>query len=272
MKWTPLVPVMVLCVAGSLLPAAHAAKHMKDGAVYKDSAYIKADNSWFVGVGGGTSWIGLPNNTTVLNGSGATPPSNRDNFSIKSASADVAEVMIGYRWEDDKTYFPSYDLYLQYRHYLDTGIKGTVTQYTLPGYTNYNYNINYDADLFTLTGKADLVDVKGFRPYLSAGVGAIINHLNDYSETALIGVTPRTNPNYNGNTSTSLAATLGAGIDYILTENTWLTLGYEHVFQGSIKSGPGAGSWSGTALNIGKVKMDTVFLNISAKFPDAFRS
>src|SRR5437762_7415712 len=107
--------------------------------------------------------------------------------------------------------------------------------------------MSYSADLLTMSGKFDLVECKHVMPYLSAGIGAVINSVYDYTETPTAHVTPRVSPGYTTNNTTHLALTLGAGIDYILTENYWITLGYEHVFQGgSVKSGPGLTTWSGT--------------------------
>jgi hypothetical protein len=96
------------------------------------------------------------------------------------------------------------------------------------------------------------------------------SHLSDYTETAIPPVTARISPDYQGGTKTTLALTAGIGVDFILTKNTWLTLGYDHVFQGNTSTERGASTWSGTKLSLGKARADTVFLNLSAKIPDAF--
>ncbi len=228
-------------------------------------------DTWFVGVGVGGSWIHLPNSTSVSNGSDATPPYDQDYYSIKNFSAQNFQAVIGYRWYQARKYIPNYSVYLQYRHYVSATIRGDIEQYSLPEFENYSYLMRYEADLYTLTGKLDLFEFKKIMPYVSAGVGVITNHLNGYSEAPIPPVTERTNPNFGSSTSNALAATIGLGIDYQITKTILATLGYEHVFQGNIKTNYGADSWSGETLNFGKVKMDSVFFTLSANLPEILR-
>jgi opacity protein-like surface antigen len=230
-------------------------------------------NSWFVGAGIGRSWLNLSNNSTsVANGSFAPAPYNVDYFTVKTPSPQSqAQVDIGYRWHKDRKYIPYYALLLQYRHYLSTYVKGNVYQYSQPEFENYNYQMQYFADLLTLNGKINLFEYKSIMPYLALGVGFVCNHLNNYAETPLANVTPRTNPGYSGNTNTNFAMTLGLGVDVKLTKNVWATLGYEYLAQqNNISTGNGSNTWSGTKLVFGKeAKMNTIFLNISANIPES---
>jgi opacity protein-like surface antigen len=235
---------------------------------------LKNGNTWFVGIGSGLSQSHFSDSTTtVSNGSGATPPSQNDFLTIKKPNiAGIAQFTVGYRWQREKKFIPYYQIYFQYRHYLTTDVDGTVEQYSLPTFLNYNYSTSFDADLYTVNGKFDLVQFKNMMPYLAVGAGVIVTNLYRYSETAFPGVTQRTNPNYDDGRNQNLAVTLGAGIDITLTKNVWATVGYEHVFQGTAKTKQGSGSWSSTSLNLGHVHSDTVFLNFSAKFPDTFKN
>lgn len=244
--------------------------HAEQVSILSPKNYLN-DSTWFLGVGVGAASIGLANSTSVNNGSGAPPPADQDTFTINNPTATITQFLVGYRFHQAKQYFPYYQLFFRYQHFIDTNIEGTIDQYNLPGFTNYNYRMNYEADLFTLNGKFDVVEYKKFLPYIAIGLGGILNHVNSYKEYALANVTPRTSPAYNGDTSGKLAVSVGLGIDYILSDNIWLTLGYEHIFQGNLKSDDGNGSWSPTKLNFGSIKMDTVFLNLSANFPTAFR-
>src|SRR5438445_11455181 len=239
---------------------------------YKGDLPFATGNMWFVGAGGGVYWAKLPSSSTnVANGTPIEPPFNQDLYTINNPSANgVLQVSAGYRWKYDQLFLPYSSVYFQYRHYNDSTVNGSIYQYSLPDFLNYNYKFSYSADLFTVNGKLDLANIKNVMPYVSGGIGVIMNRLDNYIENPTANVTPRISPAFNSNTSSHFAATLGAGIDYALTRNVWLTLGYEHVFQTSLPNTQGSNTWTGTNLNLGKIRLDTVFLNISAKFPDTF--
>jgi len=230
------------------------------------SAY-PVGNTWYIGAGGGISWIHFPDNTTVSNGLPVSAPFNQDLFSIQTIKDSNVQMIAGYRWQNNTKFFPYSNVFFQYRSYINNDISGSVEQFSLPQFTNYDYQMKYSADLLTLNGKFDVLEYKKIMPYFSAGAGVIINSLYDYTEAPTANVTPRVSPGYTTNNSSHLALTLGAGLDYILTENNWITLGYEHVFQGSIKSGPGLSTWSATSLHFGNAKMDTVFVNFTMNLP-----
>lgn len=213
----------------------------------------------------------MANHTTVNNGSDFPPPSNVDYYSINNPRVvALAQAIVGYRWHTiGQEYFPYSSLYLQYRHNFNGSIQGYVQQYSLPEFQNYKYRMNYQSNLLTLNAKFDLIEWMHIMPYLAGGAGFIVNSTNNYNEAALANVTPRFSPHFNGKSNTNWALTLGAGFDFILTRCLWLTLGYEHVFQGGnyLSSGSGTDSWSGTHLNFGSPKMDTVFLNLTVNLP-----
>lgn len=240
--------------------------------LYKSDGALASENSWFIGIGGGLGWNDFDKSTTtVSNGSGATPPMNSDLFTInKPSSSNVGQLNIGYRWHQPKKFLPYYQVYLQYRHYNSTGVVGTVEQYSLPEFLNYAYRVDYEAELYTINGKFDLVQAERFMPYVMVGGGFLVTHLYDYTESAYPPVTARYSPAYRGGTTTSPVLTAGLGVDVVLTKNFWLTLGYDHVFQGRVQTGDGTQAWSDTHLNFGNVSSDTVFLNLTAKFPDGF--
>ena len=273
-KIFPAVFFILICFISSVTNAAITVKkptHHKR--IYKGMIDAKSENSWFIGAGVGRSWINLKkSSTTVPNGSFVPPPSDQDTYTIKNPSPQTpAQVNVGYRWHQDKKFLPYYSLFVQYRHYYSTEIKGNIYQYSLPGFENYDYRIKYSADLFSLNGKLNLFEYKRMLPYVSAGIGAIYNSLGSYNESALAGVTARISPDYS-NSHSNLALTVGAGIDFKFSKNIWATLGYEFVTQNAVKSGNGVGSWSSTYLNFGRANMNTVFLNIAANIPDSVRS
>jgi opacity protein-like surface antigen len=236
-------------------------------------SYAANENSWFVSAGAGKSWLNLSNSSTTVSNGSNTPPYDQDYFTIKNPSPQTQiQLDAGYQWHKDRKFGPYYSAFLRYRHYFATHFNGVVDQYSLPEFENYVYQMQYTANLFTLNGKVDLFEFKRILPYVSAGAGFILNYLDDYNETALANVTPRTSPDYSSNTNIAPAFALGIGIDVRFTDNVWATFGFEHLFQGKI-TGKGTGSWSDTRLSFANnAKMNTVFLSISANVPDGFRS
>lgn len=230
------------------------------------------DDTWFIGIGGGGDWINYKSSTQVPNGSRVRPHYNNDQFSVQSPkTAALAQIYVGYRIHDDCDLFPYYNVYFQYRHNFNSLIKGHVNQYSIADMRNYKYHININSDLFTINGKFNIYECNCFLPYISVGLGIISNHVGNYHENALKHVTPRISPSYKTKTNSNAAGTLGVGVDFILLPTVWVTLGYEHLFQGKIRSGDGRNTWTNTALHFGYSNMNTVFMNMTIDFPEGFR-
>lgn len=225
-------------------------------------------HQWVIEAGGGAGRTYLPGNTSVDNG--APSPYNQDVYSIQNISTHMGQIGVGYRMGEEKSFLPFYSAMINYQHYNNGNINGYVAQYGLSEFTNYRYSMQSASDVFMLQGKLDLAAWHHILPYISAGLGAALNHVNQYQETALENVTPRISPDYAGHTEKNWALSLGAGLDVILTKNYWVTLGYQRLYQGNFKSGSGADSWAGTKLDIGHGKTDMVFINLSANLPQAF--
>lgn len=241
---------------------------------YHSSSKTK-ENSWFFGLGGGLSWINLSNGyTTVINGAPVPPPNNVDYYSIKTPQYQYQfQSALGYRWHRKKTYFPYLSTYILYRHYYSTDIKGSINQYSLPEFYNYDYRMSYSANLVTLNAKANLFEFKQVLPYLSLGVGGIFNQLQMYQEFATANVTPRSSPGYGNHANVNPALTLGLGLDLKASPNWWVTLGYEFMFQGALTTQNGIDSWASSHLAFSNnTKMNTGFIQITANIPEGFRS
>lgn len=225
----------------------------------------KDDFHWFLGVGGGLANSSLSSHDSVFNGAIVPAPSNQDLYSIKNPHATpTLQLIAGYQWHQQHTAFIPYaSLSLQYSHYFNNEIKGDVYQYSLPDFLNYNYDLSYEADNFLFVGKLDLYQFKCLLPYVSFGFGFILNHLNDYTENPTVSVTPRISPAYQGQTVANSAFNIGLGFDYIITDEIWVTVGYEHIIQqGGLKTKNGLSTWSDTQLNLGNIKSDHFFVNL----------
>ena len=107
-----------------------------------------------------------------------------------------------------------------------TTVSGTVEQYTLPDFTNYNFK--YDIQLLNIlaTLKLDLYRWKNLMPYVIGGVGLTNYSTSEYTEQALSGVTPRVSPAYGSNSGNNFSYLLGVGLDYAILENLWINAEY----------------------------------------------
>lgn len=218
------------------------------------------NNRWLLGGGVGGVERSWRTSTSIDNGTPVPAPYNQDIFTIQRPSNNAIITLFGgYQWKRLNTLLPYYSLSLHYEHQFSSAFKGTVQQYGLPQFINYNYSMRLNASIINIVGKVNLVEYKSFLPYLSAGVGAAFNRVSGYREQAIPPVDPpRVSPNYASETNINFAYTLGAGIDYIFCENVWFTLGYEYLDLGKANSGQGSGSWSGTRLDFGKVHTNTL--------------
>ncbi|MEN9917186.1 MAG: hypothetical protein RLY40_1118 [Pseudomonadota bacterium] len=148
-------------------------------------------------------------------------------------------VGIGYRWaQDNNPWFPSVNMGLQHRYTSPVNVFGvSQTPSVDPVPTSYNYRLQQESWL--LMTKADIYKWQRFMPYVALGLGTSFNRITQLFVNSatfanqLRGVTNLTNDfSYN----------IGAGIDYQVKDDFWLTLGYFYD-------------------NFGKNKVDTVYTN-----------
>lgn len=225
----------------------------------------KTKNQWLVGIGGGGASRNLPSSTNVSNGTPVPAPYSYDIFSINNPDhVGLITLFGGYQWNCLSSFIPYYNVTLRYEHQLNTSITGTVQQYALPEFTNYNYSTILDSDIISIIGKVGLIKYKCLLPYFSVGIGAAFNHLTHYSESLIAPVdTARISPDYGRNTNTNFAYTIGTGIDIICCKNTWISFAYEYWNLGKVNSGPGTELWSNTRLNFGTLKSNTLLATVT---------
>ena len=224
------------------------------------------DSSWLLslGVGGQQSqW----NASSVNNGSLFPLPYSQDRFSSSSSSTKaLISLFAGKSWQRDQPWLPAYSLGVLYQSLFSSPLQGSITQYSLPEFTNYRYQAQASSNLVLASGKWDLYRYHQALPYVTAGLGAAFNRFNGYQETALPGVTPRLSPGFADNSNSRFAYQLGAGVDYEVNPQLMLTVGYQYLNLGRLDSGPGTSSWSSQALGFGSYRSNAVLFGLSYSF------
>ena len=119
---------------------------------------------------------------------------------------------------------------------MPTDVEGTIRQFSLPEFENYNYQYQLRSQTLLAKAKIDLYRYKNLMPFITGGLGIAWNTFKDYDEDDLPDITPRDNPNFRNNTHSDFAYVLGAGLDYILTDQFWLTLEYNYGYLGEAQS------------------------------------
>ncbi len=208
---------------------------------------MHANAKWFVAVAGGAEFPMAKGNIYVNNGSSFPPPYDTDIYSTNQSASVLTNLSAGRRWEREGKWLPAYSLGLVYQHSFLGNTSGTVTQYSLPEFTNYNYTWKLSSEILLVSAKVNLYVQKQFSPYVTVGLGRAFNH-SKYSETALPEVTPRSAPGFSG-TSIKFAYNAGAGLDFQASSHLIINVGYLYQNLGDI-SGPGIGTWSGTSLGL----------------------
>jgi opacity protein-like surface antigen len=228
-----------------------------------DRSFIPTEAGWYIAGSLGAQSSRVDSNLGVNNGSGYPAPFGTDSYSTSTKSAAIAGMEGGYRWVRNNQWLPAYTLGLRYKHLFSTNVGRQITQYSTPEFTNYNYNWNVSSDVLLIASKLNLVQFGQFLPYVTGGVGIAFNHAANYNETALAGVTPRTNPAFDNNTDREFTYMVGAGVDWQVSPRVILSLGYEFQDLGSLSSGKGTGLWAADALHTGSYRTNSVLFSTS---------
>jgi opacity protein-like surface antigen len=148
-------------------------------------------------------------------------------------------VGIGYRWaQDNNPWFPSVNMGLQHRYTSPINVFGvSQTPSVDPAPTSYNYRLQQESWL--LMTKADIYKWQRFMPYVALGLGASFNRISQlFVNSSSFANQLAGSTNLTGDFSYNV----GAGIDYQVQDDFWLTLGYFYD-------------------NFGKNKVGTVYTN-----------
>ncbi|KGP63492.1 hypothetical protein EP47_05780 [Legionella norrlandica] len=176
----------------------------------------------------------------------------------------VLGIGAGYRYTD--LAIPAISLGIHYSHFLKTHINGQIIQYSLPEFTNYDYQWKVVSDLVLATSKMNVFRWKNLMPFVQGGLGISSNRTSQYYEIALPNVTPRISPNFTNHTTTVLAYQFGAGLDWEINPQWLISLGYEYSDLGRFRSGSGLDSWSTETLYSANLTSNAAILALTYQF------
>ena len=250
-----LVPFIALCAS-----VAHAASPIAS------PSFSRLLAGGFVSIEGSAIWPDLSHGITVNNGSPYPAPYNVDQLSIHNDTGSAFGLLAGYKWHRQSTQLPGFSLALRYQRVFAKNINGTITQYSMPEFTNYNYAWKLRSNYVSAFSKLDLYQFGPLTPFVDLGLGVAVSRSSNFSETALPGVTPRYSPAFGNHNQSNFAYNVGAGLEYSVTPNLAVSLRYDYLNLGAISSGNGVTTWSAERLNLGKYKANTATLGLTYYF------
>lgn len=264
MKWNLFYPSIT-----ALLLVCHNTSFSKNDGYVQNPALqsvSSAQGNWFISLGAGVQFPELHAHIQVNNGAEFSAPYNYDQYSINSNNGAVITAFVGRRWQNDNIWFPSYSLGLFWQYFFKTQLDGKITQYSLPQFTNYSYDLDFTSNLLLISGKMNLFKHGMFSPYINGGIGSSFNKVSNYNETALAGVTPRLSPGFRTANTSEFAYNIGAGIDVHFLPQFIFSLGYIYQDLGPYPSGNGVGTWSNQSLNPGSYHSNEILASMTYLF------
>lgn len=213
-----------------------------------------AQGRWFIGAGGGATFLDVKSNHFISTGPD-WPNDKMHNTVVDSAPLFVLNG--GYQWIHNSLWFPFYSLALNYMYGFPAKVNGQVEQYSLPEFTNYDYQYRIKTQTFLAQFKADLYQWYRCMPFLLAGAGVSLNTAGSYTEQAHMNVTPRVSPGFSTDTNTYFSYAFGAGFDYVIQKNIWASLMYQYTNLGSVQTGTGANTRNLTDTDYSTDRLNT---------------
>ncbi len=230
------------------------------------ASFTLPSKNFYLGVGAGGMFYKTSGNNYLNTGPGWP----NDYYSTNGVSSQPYGLLAaGYTWQRKKTWLPNYSLGLRYMFASNASISGNINQYSLPAFKNYHYS--YDVQTLTVLAilKADIYRWNNLMPYIMAGAGVVNYSTPNYSEQALVGVTPRVSPAFGGVGGNNFAYQLAVGLDYALRQNVLVNIEYDYNNYGTIRTGKGANYVTATGANFdneslkNKLSATSLFLGVS---------
>ncbi len=233
------------------------------------SSTANAAGNWFLGAGAGAAFLTVDNHQFISAGPD-WPDDTMHNTNVDASGLLALEG--GYQWIHNNKWLPFYSLALSYMYGFPARVNGQVEQYSLPEFTNYNYQFKIKTQTLLAEFKADIYQWQRWMPFLLAGAGVSFNNAGNYTEQPLSGVTPRVSPGFSNHTTSWFSYTVGAGLDYIIQKNIWMSLIYQYNNLGQVQTGTGVDATTLTDTNYDTdrlkthIKSNTVMLSVTYLF------
>lgn len=233
------------------------------------SRNVFAEGHWFLGAGVGAAFLNVDSNQFISSGP------DWPNDKMHNTDVDAAGLFVlngGYQWARQALWLPFYSVALNYTYQFPARVNGQVEQYSLPEFTNYDYQYKIKTQTLLAQFKVDLYQWQHLLPFLLAGAGVSFNNAGNYTEQALPNVTPRVSPGFSNRSTTCFSYALGVGFDYILQKNIWASLMYQYNNLGRVQTGTGANTDTLTDTNYSSdslktnIRSNTVLLSVTYLF------
>jgi opacity protein-like surface antigen len=166
----------------------------------------------------------------------------------KPGSSGIINLSGGYLWDNQSSWFPYVSLGLDYTYAFPSTVNGNIQLLSTPKLENYSYQYKLNRQTFLLMGKVDLYNFHNFMPFLLGGIGVSMNSVTGYNETQISNGLSHFDPKYTNATTTHLAYAIGAGLDYKISDNLWLSGTYRYDFLGYAETGKGTGIYDHSSL------------------------
>lgn len=171
----------------------------------------------YLDLGVGKTYDYARSNSVLFN---AQPYTDLGNFKTNTSySSPFFFIGLGYQWSQDYKWFPHLNVGLQHRYTAPVIVSGEADVFA----RTFSYNYRLQQESWLVMTKADIYKWKRFMPFVTAGIGASFNRISQFFLNT---------PDFNGQLSAPKTLTsdfsysVGAGIDFIVKDDFWLSLGY----------------------------------------------
>ena len=210
-------------------------------------------HNWYLGVGGGATFPNVNQSAFVPGGVGW--PADRY-MKHTTDTVPLVSFLGGYTWARYEDWFPFYTLGANYSYAFTSKVHGIIHQVPMPAFNDYSYTYSIQRQSLMALFKADIYRFKTFMPYVVVSGGLSRNKATHYTEQAFPGIPPRVSPGYGSANDIYGAYTVGAGLDYILTNHVWASLEYSYGDYGYVSTGKGTdASLTPSGFNFSQVNL-----------------
>lgn len=153
----------------------------------------------------------------------------------------------------ERSFSPSLSAQIGTSVYIDDRLtpKGHVWQFGVPKFDNFTYAYHIQPVRVMLTSKllTTLSNYQSLHPYVSGEIGAAFNRANSYQEKPTIPFVTPMSP-FSSHTESSFAWGLGLGMDYNVTQQVRVGLGYQFSNLGSASLGRATAATTNQTLSL----------------------